>query len=68
MSATPIQAEFSPSCLNGVPVIVADWSYTDTLIVSLEKTNHPYQKASNYIKAYKRDGYIAVSYTHLAIF
>ena len=55
MSATPIQAEFSPSCLNGVPVIVADWSYTDTLIVSLEKTNHPYQKASNYIKAYKRD-------------
>ena len=61
MSATPIQAEFSPSCLNGVPVIVADWSYTDTLIVSLEKTNHPYQKASNYIKAYKRDGYIEIN-------
>ena len=61
MSATPIQAEFNPSCLDGVPVVVADWSHTDVLFVSLEKTNHPYQKAANYIKAYKRDGYIEVN-------
>lgn len=61
MSATPIQVEFNPSCLDGVPVVVADWSHTDVLVVSLEKTNHPYQKAANYIKAYKRDGYIEVN-------
>ena len=61
MSATPINATFNPACLDGVPVITADWQNVDKVIVSLQKTNKPYVKAANYIKAYKRDGYIEVN-------
>ena len=61
MSATPININFNPSCLDGVPVITAEWENTDKVIVSLQKTNKPYLKAANYINAYKRDGYIEVN-------
>ena len=60
MSATPIDAEFKPKALEGVPEIKADWDSIDTLLVKLERTNHPYTKAANIINAYKQDGYITI--------
>lgn len=61
MSATPINATFNPVCLNGVPVITAEWQDTDKVKVSLQKTNKPYTKAANYIKAYKKKGYLEIN-------
>lgn len=61
MSATPIQAEFKPICLESIEEIVADWKETDTLLVKLDRTNKPYLKAAQYINAYKTDGCIEVN-------
>ena len=49
MSATPISADFTPSILSDVELVEAKWDNTDTLIVKLDQTNHPYVKAANYI-------------------
>lgn len=61
MSATPIQADFKPSCLADVEEIEAVWDETDTMIVKLDLTNKPYIKAANYINAYKKDGFIEIN-------
>lgn len=61
MSATPIQADFKPSCLADVEEIEAVWNETDTMIVKLDLTNKPYIKAANYINAYKKDGFIEIN-------
>ena len=60
MSATPISADFTPSILSDVELVEAQWDNTDTLIVKLDQTNHPYVKAANYINAYKKDGYLEI--------
>ena len=49
MSATPISTDFTPSILSDVELVEAQWDNTDTLIVKLDQTNHPYVKAANYI-------------------
>ena len=61
MSATPISADFTPSILSDVELVEAQWDNTDTLIVKLDQTNHPYVKAANYINAYKKDGYLEIN-------
>ena len=61
MSATAINATFNPVCLDGVPVITAEWQDTDKVKVSLQKTNKPYTKAANYIKTYKKKGYLEIN-------
>ena len=61
MSATPISADFTPSILSDVELVEAKWDNTDTLIVKLDQTNHPYVKAANYINAYKKDGYLEIN-------
>ncbi len=61
MSATPIQAEFKPNCLEGIEEIVAEWLDTERLFVKLEQTNKPYIKVANIINAYKTDGYITIN-------
>ena len=61
MSATPISPEFTPSILNGIELVEADWKETDLLSVKLDQTNKPYVMASNYIKAYKKDGFIEIN-------
>ena len=42
-------------------LVEAQWDNTDTLIVKLDQTNHPYVKAANYINAYKKDGYLEIN-------
>jgi len=44
-----------------VELVEAQWDNTDTLIVKLDQTNHPYVKAANYINAYKKDGYLEIN-------
>lgn len=61
MSATPIQAEFKPRSMEDIEEVVADWDEVDQLFVRLEKTNKPYVKAANIIKAYKTDGFIEIN-------
>lgn len=61
MSATPIMPEFCPDKLSGVKMVEAEWSEVDTLVVSLQKTNKPYQKVANIIKGVKRDGFLDVN-------
>lgn len=61
MSATPINAEFKPSALEGIEEITAMWDSTDTLVVSLQKTNKPLVKAANFINSYKLDGFIEIN-------
>lgn len=61
MSATPIQADFKPRSMEDIEEVVADWDEVDQLIVRLEKTNKPYVKAANIIKAYKTDGFIEIN-------
>lgn len=61
MSATPIQAEFKPRSMEDIEEVVADWNEVDQLFVRLEKTNKPYVKAANIIKAYKTDGFIEIN-------
>ena len=61
LSATPIDADFKPSILEGVEEIRAEWNETDTLFVKLEQTNKPYLKAAHIIEAYKKDGYVTVN-------
>lgn len=61
MSATPIQAEFKPDCLNGIEEIVAKWNKTDRILVKLDKTNKPYTRAANIIDSYKQNGYIEIN-------
>ena len=62
LSATPIDADFKPSVLEGVEEYRADWgNNVDTLFVKLEQTNKPYLKAAHIIEAYKKDGYVTVN-------
>ena len=61
MSATPISPEFKPLALEGVEEVNAVWDDTDTLFVSLERTNKPYIKAANIINAYKKDGFVSMN-------
>lgn len=62
LSATPIDADFKPSVLEGVEEIRADWGdNVDTLFVKLEQTNKPYLKAAHIIEAYQKDGYVTVN-------
>lgn len=61
MSATPISADFTPTVLNDVELIDAQWDNIDIMNVSLEKTNKPYIKAANIINEYKRNGYVTVN-------
>lgn len=61
MSATPIQADFKPRSMEDIEEVVADWDEVDQLFVRLEKTNKPYVKAANIIKAYKTDGFIEIN-------
>lgn len=62
LSATPIDADFKPSILEGVEEYRADWgNNVDTLFVKLEQTNKPYLKAAHIIEAYKKDGYVTVN-------
>ena len=61
MSATPIQADFKPRSMEDIEEVVADWDEVDQLIVRLEKTNKPYVKAANIIKAYKTDSFIEIN-------
>lgn len=61
LSATPIDADFKPSALEGVEEIKAEWNETDRLFVKLEQTNKPYLKAAHIIEAYKKDGYVTVN-------
>lgn len=60
LSATPLEADFKPSQLEGVEEIKAIWKHTDLLTVKLIRTNEPYLSAANIIEAYKRDGYVEV--------
>lgn len=62
LSATPIDADFKPSVLEGIEEYRADWGNNiDTLFVRLEQTNKPYLKAAHIIESYKRDGFITVN-------
>ena len=62
LSATPIDADFKPSVLEGVEEYRADCgNNVDTLFVKLEQTNKPYLKAAHIIEAYKKDGYVTVN-------
>lgn len=61
MSATPISPEFTPSRLNDISIIEAEWNNVDTLKVKLDQTNKPYIKAANYINSYKTKGYIELN-------
>ena len=61
MSATPIMEDFKPDVLKDVEEVEAVWENTDILKVILEKTNKPYLKVANIIKAYKQDGYITMN-------
>ncbi len=62
LSATPIDAEFKPSVLDGLDEYRADWGdNVDKLFVKLEQTNKPYLKAAHIIEAYKKDGYVTVN-------
>jgi len=61
MSATPIQADFKPNCLEDVEEVEAVWDETDKLTVKLEQTNKPYIKAANIINAYKKNGYLEIA-------
>lgn len=62
LSATPIEAEFKPSVLEGVKEYRADWGNDlDRLFVKLEQTNKPYLKAAHIIEAYKKDGFVTVN-------
>ena len=62
LSATPIDADFKPSILEGIEDVRADWGdNVDTLFVKLEQTNKPYLKAAHIIEAYKKDGYVTVN-------
>lgn len=62
LSATPIDADFKPSVLDGVEEYRADWGdNVDKLFVRLEQTNKPYLKVAHIIEAYKKDGYVTVN-------
>ena len=61
LSATPIEADFKPSVLEGVSEYRAEWNEVDRLFVKLEQTNKPYLKAAHIIEAYKKDGYVTVN-------
>lgn len=62
LSATPIDADFKPSILDGLDEYRADWGdNVDKLFVKLEQTNKPYLKAAHIIEAYKKDGYVTVN-------
>lgn len=62
LSATPIDADFKPSILEGLDEYRADWGDNiDKLFVKLEQTNKPYLKAAHIIEAYKKDGYVTVN-------
>lgn len=58
MSATPIENEFVPDALEGIPTITAtiDDGAVEKLKVELIETNKPYVKVANIINAYKQDG------------
>lgn len=66
MSATPINPDFTPSALEGLDVVMAEWDSVDKLKV--KQTNKPYTKAANIISAYKKDGYIDVEKSTEAFF
>lgn len=57
MSATPINADFKPAILSEIEEVEAVWDEVDTLFVSLDLTNHPYQKMANIINSFINDGY-----------
>lgn len=60
MSATPIPFTFKPDCLQNIEEVQAKWGELDKMKVKLLQTNKPYTFAANIIKAYKRDGYLAI--------
>lgn len=60
MSATPIPFTFKPDCLQDIEEVQAQWGNLDKMKVKLLQTNKPYTFAANIIKAYKRDGYLAI--------
>lgn len=61
MSATPISSDFKPTSLGNIDEFEADWNDNkETLFARLIRTNKPYIKTANIIKAYQRDGYITV--------
>ena len=63
MSATPIEADFAPECLNDVEVVTAKWDTKEHLKIYLYETGKPLATAANIIKNYKANGYIELNGT-----